>query len=102
MSSIEPARKPRSPEKLRHDLETAQQARLQLLELSARCKAAAEQHTELELILSDPALAGWQGWMSKAQALAERASTYALENWPRQDNVEYFCLRPGRPGGRAR
>ncbi len=91
VNSIEPARRPRSPDKLKQDLETAQQARQQLLELSARCKAAAEQHAELELILSDPALAGWQGWMSKAQALAERASTVAVENWPRQDNVGSFA-----------
>jgi len=91
VNSLEPARKTRSPEKLHQDLETAQQARLQLLELSAHGKAVAEQHSELELILSDPALAGWQGWMSKAQALAERASTYAVENWPRQDNVGSFA-----------
>jgi chromosome segregation ATPase len=91
VGSLEPARRPRSPEKLKQDLETAQQARLQLLELNARCKAAADQHAELELILSDPALAGWQGWMSKAQALADRASSYAVENWPRQDNVSSFA-----------
>jgi hypothetical protein len=91
VNSLEPARKPRSPEKLHQDLETARQARQQLLELSANCRATTEQHAELELILSDPALAGWQGWMSKAQALAERASTYAVENWPRQDNVSSFA-----------
>jgi hypothetical protein len=77
----------RSPEQTQRDWETAQRLQKELLELSAACQAASLQHGELARLLLLPELADWRDWLAEAHSLAERVSTYAAENWPRQDNL---------------
>ncbi len=87
VNSLQSARQPRPPIKLRQDLETVQHLQKQVLELSDSCQASGAQQRELVDLLSQPNLAEWRDWAADSQDLIEDISVYSPENWPRQDNL---------------
>ena len=87
-NSLSRKRKPRNPQALNADLETARQISLSQQELSRRSLDLGQDHTDLLMLLESPQLKQLPEWLEKARQITSKANWYASENWRRTDGIE--------------
>ena len=87
-TAIGQVRKPRTPQQVTQDLESARRLNAQQKELAGRCEKVSLQHAELLRLLSSPDLSQGLLWAQNARQVAARVDLYDPENWPRAESVE--------------
>lgn len=87
-SAIGPAKRPREPEQVDHDLALVTRLNEQHHGLAQQVQQIGQQNDEITLLLSDPELEHLPGWLQANRQLAAATRDYAPENWPRLDAVE--------------
>jgi phage terminase small subunit len=89
-TTIGTLKKPRTPEQLDLDLDSATRLNEQRKELAQHCQNIDQGHAELLSILAKPEFSQGEEWLQKAHLLIERVNEYDLNNWPSIDGVSKF------------
>lgn len=86
-SGIGPKTKPRTPEQVNRDTETATRLNEQRKELAKHFQEIAAKHDELQSLLAGPELGQGLDWTQLALKRLNTAAQYSPENWPRADGI---------------